>query len=193
MKQPTPALPDYLQPGLRILFVGINPGVRSAAVGHHFAGHSNRFWKLLSESGLIPIPLSYREDWRLPEWGLGLTNIIGRTSAGIDALQSEEYLAGIDALEQKIIRCQPRTIALLGVTIFKKIFPREKGRAAPLGLGLTKARIGSVPIFLLPNPSGRNAHYSYGDMLQAFRSLCKHADVLNARPPMAPPPRTKRD
>ncbi|HEY5626574.1 MAG TPA: mismatch-specific DNA-glycosylase [Nitrospira sp.] len=176
MKPRKPALQDYLQPDLRILFVGINPGIRSAAVGHHFAGHSNRFWKLLYESGLLSTPLSYRDDWRLPEWGLGLTNIIGRTSAGIDVLQSEDYLAGREALEQKIIRYQPRTIALLGITIFRTLFPHEAGRAAPLALGPTEARLGGVPIFLLPNPSGRNAHYSYDDMLQAFRNLSKHAD-----------------
>jgi double-stranded uracil-DNA glycosylase len=175
MKQSNAALPDYLRSGLRILFVGINPGLKSAAVGHHFAGHSNRFWKLLYESGLIPVRLTYKEDYRLPEWGLGLTNIIGRQSAGIDTLDSDEYRAGLDVLEQKIIRYRPRTIALLGVTIFRMLFPAKAGSAAPLALGLTNARLAGGPVFLLPNPSGRNAHYSYQVMLTAFRTLREEA------------------
>jgi double-stranded uracil-DNA glycosylase len=175
MKQAHAALPDYLQPGLRVLFVGINPGLKSAAVGHHFAGHSNRFWKLLYESDLINIRLTYQEDYRLPEWGLGLTNIIGRKSTGIDALDSAEYRAGLVELEQKIIRHQPRTIALLGVTIFRILFPVKGRSAGPLSLGLTNVRLAGAPVFLLPNPSGRNAHYSYQVMLTAFRTLRKVA------------------
>ncbi|WP_455388425.1 mismatch-specific DNA-glycosylase [Petrachloros mirabilis] len=175
VKQFSAALPDYLQPGLRILFVGINPGLKSAAVGHHFAGHSNRFWKLLYESDLINTRLTYQEDNRLIEWGLGLTNIIGRKSASIDVLDPAEYRAGLDGLEQKIIRYQPRTIALLGVTIFRILFPAKGRSAGPLALGLTNARLAGAPVFLLPNPSGRNAHYSYRVMLAAFRTLRKEA------------------
>lgn len=176
MNQPRPALRDHLQPGLRILFVGINPGLRSAEVGHHFAGHSNRFWKLLHESGLVQRPLTYREDWRLPEWGLGLTNIISRTSPGMDVLDPAEYRAGFAALERKIFRYQPRIVALLGVTIFRTLFSGEIIRSSgPLDLGPTTARLAGVPVFLLPNPSGRNAHYSYQVMLTAFRTLRKEA------------------
>ena len=176
MKQFQKTLPDYLRPGLRILFVGINPGLKSAATGHHFAGPSNRFWKLLYESGLIDIALTYQEDFRLPEWGLGLTNIITRTSAGIDTLEPSEYRAGLHALEEKIIQYQPCTIALLGVTIFRMIFPLQTSGAGPATLGLTNVRLADTPVFLLPNPSGRNAHYAYGQMLQAFTMLRKHRD-----------------
>lgn len=175
MHQTTRPLPDRLRPGLRILFVGINPGIRSAAVGHHFAGHSNRFWKLLHESGLVPLPLTYREDRRLPEWGLGLTNIIGRTSAGIDVLDSAEYRDGRAALERKIARYRPRIVALLGVTIFRVLFPQRTKPARPPALGLSSVQLAGVPVFLLPNPSGRNAHYSYQAMLAAFRALRREA------------------
>ena len=82
-------LTDHIRPGVRILFVGINPSLRSAATGHHFAGYSNRFWKLLFESKLLSEPLTYQDDWRLPDWGLGLTNIIQRPSAGIDVLKPQ--------------------------------------------------------------------------------------------------------
>jgi double-stranded uracil-DNA glycosylase len=175
MKQPNSPLRDYLKPGLRVLFVGINPGLRSAELGHHFAGHSNRFWKLLYESGLVNIPLTYQDDWRLPEWRLGLTNIISRPSAGIDALDPAEYRAGVSALERKIIRYQPLTVALLGVTIFRMLFPAETNSGGSLDLGPTTSRLADTPVFLLPNPSGRNAHYSYHAMLSAFRTLQKEA------------------
>ncbi len=160
-------LPDYLKSGARVLFVGINPGIRSAVVGHHFAGPSNRFWKLLFDSGLVNQPLTYEEDWRLPEWRLGLTNIIGRSSVGIGELSSAEYRSGRDALERKIRRYRPRTIAFLGVTIYRMLFPHLCGPTL-LDLGPTRTRLAGAPVFLLPNPSGRNAHYSYDQMLQAF-------------------------
>jgi TDG/mug DNA glycosylase family protein len=167
-------LPDYLRPQASILFVGINPGVRSAAMGHHFAGPSNRFWKLLFDSGLVGEPLTYQEDWRLPEWSLGLTNIIGRSSVGIDDLYPAEYQEGLAALERKIRRYQPRTVAFLGVTIFRMLFP-DLCRT-PLALGPTRGRLAGAPIFLLPNPSGRNAHYSYDQMLSAFIMLRRRAN-----------------
>jgi TDG/mug DNA glycosylase family protein len=159
---------------MRILFVGINPGIRSATVGHHFAGASNRFWKLLFESGLVDEPLTYEEDWRLPEWRLGLTNIIGRSSGGIDELSPAEYHAGFSALERKVRRYHPRIIAFLGVTIYRMLFA-HLCEPKLLDLGPTTARLAGVPVFLLPNPSGRNAHYSYETMLEAFRTLRKEA------------------
>ena len=156
--------------------MGINPGIRSASVGHHFAGHSNRFWKLLFGSGLVDEPLTYREDGRLPEWGLGLTNIIGRSTVGIDELSPAEFRAGLASLERKIRRYHPGMIALLGVTTYRMLFPDLSG-SRRLGLGPTKARLGGVPVYLLPNPSGRNAHYPYRTMLQAFRRLREVADA----------------
>jgi len=92
-----PALPrlrDRIRPGMRMLFVGINPGIRSALTGHHFAGFSNRFWTLLYESRLVPEPISYADDDRLPEWGYGITNIVARPTPGIDTLESHEYVEG---------------------------------------------------------------------------------------------------
>jgi len=169
-------LPAYIRPGVRILFVGINPGLRSAAVGHHFAGYSNRFWKLLFDAGLVPEPLTYEEDWRLPEWDLGLTNIIRRSSAGIDALDPTEYARGKRRLIATTLRYRPKILALLGVTIYRMIFPAEQTKA--LCLGLQPLRLANTPIFLLPNPSGRNAHYSYHVMLDAFRRLREEAGSL---------------
>ena len=164
-----------------VLFVGINPGIRSAQTGHHFAGHSNRFWKLLYESKLVSEPLTYREDRRLPEWRLGLTNIIGRCTAGIDALDPAEYRRGLTALEQKIRRYQPRIVALLGVTILRMLFPPKERSRGPLDLGLTTIQFAGARVFLLPNPSGRNAHHSYHQMLTAFQAL--HDDMKRSPNP----------
>ena len=162
-------LTDHIRSGVRILFVGINPGLRSAATGHHFAGYSNRFWKLLFDSKLVSEPLTYQDDWRLPDWGLGLTNIISRCSAGIDVLDPVEYRQGVVTLERKIRRYQPHLVALLGVTIYRTLFPdHQTGR---ISLGLQDKTLADRPVFVLPNPSGRNAHYSYRAMLTAFRTL----------------------
>lgn len=175
MKASKPALQDLLKPGLRILFVGINPGLRSAKVGHHFAGHSNRFWKLLYDSGIIPIPLNYSEDWRLPEYGLGITNIINRKSAGISTLTAREYKIGLKALERKVRRHRPRVVALVGITIFRVLIEKSGAKTRPVDLGFTTAQLAGAPVFLLPNPSGRNARYPYQSMLMAFRALCREA------------------
>jgi double-stranded uracil-DNA glycosylase len=164
-------LRDCIQPDVLVLFVGINPGLRSAQTGHHFAGYSNRFWRLLHESKLVSEPLTYREDRRLPEWRLGLTNIIGRCTAGIDVLDPVEYRQGVATLERKIRRYQPHLVALLGVTIFRMLFSSKERSRGPLDLGPTPMQLAGAQVFLLPNPSGRNAHYSYRQMLTAFQVL----------------------
>lgn len=166
---PRKGLTDHIQPGARILFVGINPGLRSAATGHHFAGHSNRFWKLLFESKLVSEPLTYQDDWRLPDWGLGLTNIIQRPSPGIDELKPNEYATGRKRLMATVQRYHPHIVAFLGVTIYRSLFPKQ--RSERICIGLQDETLAHHPIFVLPNPSGRNAHFSYQAMLTAFRML----------------------
>ena len=163
-----PPLRDRIEPGVRILFVGINPGIRSAETGHHFAGYSNRFWKLLFESGLVPEPITYEDDDRLPSFGFGITNICPRATPGIDTLRPEEYVAGRARLRRKILRYKPAIVALVGVTVFRAMFPERKG---PVALGLQSETIGGAAVFVVPNPSGRNANFSYAEMLAAFRTL----------------------
>jgi TDG/mug DNA glycosylase family protein len=166
-----PPLRDRIRPGVRVLFVGINPGVRSALTGHHFAGFSNRFWKLLSESRLVPEPISYADDVRLPDWGFGITNIVPRATPGIDTLTREEYVAGRVRLRRKILRYRPAVVAMVGVTVFRAMFPERKGAVT---LGVQLETIGGSAVFVLPNPSGRNANFSYAEMLEAFRGLKRY-------------------
>ena len=116
-------LQDRIRPGVRVLFVGINPGVRSALTGHHFAGYSNRFWKLLFESGLVPEPITFEQDDRLPDFGFGITNLIARPSPGIDDLRPAEYVEGWKILHRKIRRYRPQIAALVGVTLYRAMVP----------------------------------------------------------------------
>jgi TDG/mug DNA glycosylase family protein len=181
-------LKDRIEPGVRILFVGINPGVRSAQTGHHFAGYSNRFWKLLFDGGFVPEPITFADDGRLPEFGLGITNLIPRPTPGIDTLTLAEYRAGWKVLVRKIRRFRPPTVALVGVTVWRAILPlleldrQERTRIRTMVCpGPMPVRVEGANVFVLPNPSGRNANFSYQEMLASFRSL--RADALPPHPP----------
>ena len=172
-------LRDRIKPGLRLLFVGINPGVRSALTGHHFAGYSNRFWKLLYESRLVPESITSADDARLLEWGYGVTNLVARPSPGIDDLRPQEYLDGWKTLSAKVRRYRPGAMALVGVTAYRAVLPllrASEGKPAPpqapsSGVGPAPHRLHGTRVFVLPNPSGRNANFTYAEMLEAFVSL----------------------
>ena len=182
-------LTDRIGPATTILFVGINPGVRSAQTGHHFAGPTNKFWKLLWEARLVPEPLTYEEDDRLPEFGLGITNLVPRPSPGIDTLKPSEYVAGWRVLEKKVELHRPGILALVGVTLWRAILPLvledpdARRRALKVKCpGLQGLSVHGARIFVLPNPSGRNANFSYAEMLAAFRALRR----WSSRPVAAP-------
>src|SRR6185295_14176917 len=126
---PLPPLRDRIRPPVRTLFVGINPGIRSAEIGHHFAGYSNRFWKLLHESGLVPEPIGTEDDDRLPEWGFGITNLVARATPGIDTLRPEEFAAGVRTLRRKVRRWKPEVVAFVGVTVYRAVYRKALGAA----------------------------------------------------------------
>ena len=136
--------------------------------GHHFAGFSNRFWKLLFDSRLVPERITFEDDDRLPEWGYGITNIVARPTPSIETLMPAEYVVGRTRLRAKIRRHHPAVVALVGITVFRAMFPQRKGAVVP---GKQIETIGDTDVFVLPNPSGRNANYSYSEMLSAFRAL----------------------
>src|SRR5215472_10136853 len=162
-------LRDRVRPPVRVLLVGINPGLRSAEIGHHFAGYSNRFWKLLYDSRLIPEPIGTEQDDRLPEWGFGITNLVPRATPGVDTLRREEFAAGTRVLRQKVRRWRPRVVAFIGVTLFRHVFATRTGE--PVAPGVQPVRFEGARVFVLPNPSGRNANFTYQEMLAAYRDL----------------------
>lgn len=171
-------LPDRVGPRLRVLFVGINPGLRSAAVGHHFAGHSNRFWMLLHESGLIADRLTWQDDRSLPGIGLGLTNMVSRPTAGSADLSQDDFVRGGRILRRKVRRLQPRIVAFVGVTLVRAL-EGILGQRPPrrIRLGDVSGRFEDVPFVVLPNPSGRNASITHAKMLRAYRRLADLAGV----------------
>lgn len=165
-------LTDRVAPGVRVLLVGINPGVRSALTGHHFAGYSNRFWQLLHESGLTSERLRPEDDARLPAWGVGITNLVPRPTPGIDTLTRQDYADGVAQLRRKVRRWRPQVVALVGVTLFRVIFAPPSSQRVPLGK--QPVTFEGAAVFVLPNPSGRNANYSYAEMLAAFTEVAAH-------------------
>lgn len=191
-------LTDQIEPGVRLMLIGINPGVLSATTGHHFAGPTNRFWRLLYESGIVPEPMTHEDDVRLPGWGIGMTNLVARPTPGIDTLRPEEYLEGWKTLEKKIERFRPEVVAFVGVTMYRALWrvighvptaakPRG-GAGAVITPGFQNATVHGARVFVLPNPSGRNAHFSYDDMLAAFRELAEAMRGVTSAPPRRPLP-----
>src|SRR5262245_12654239 len=183
-----PRLRDRIEPGVRVLFVGINPGIRSALTGHHFAGYSNRFWKLLYDSGLVPEPITTVDDGRLLEWGFGITNLIPRATPGIDTLTPAEYVAGVVTLRRKVRRFKPTVVAFVGVSLFRAIYAVR----GSIAFGPQRETFAGARVFVLPNPSGRNANFSYAEMLRAFRRLARFIRAECAQAQELSPRRARR-
>jgi len=157
------SVPDVLGPGLELVFVGINPGLFSAAVGHHFARPGNRFWKALHLAGITDHVWSPFDDGSLPGIGIGITNIVGRPTATAAELSTGELRDGRRALGTKIRRFRPAAVAILGVTAYRFGFDRPKA-----SLGLQDEHFVGARLWVLPNPSGRNAHHQLPDLADAF-------------------------
>src|ERR1700712_5858042 len=145
-------LADYIVPNAKILFVGINPGLRSSELGHHFAGKGNPFWRLLHAAGLTPVLLTPEEDVRLVEFGMALTNLCPRPSRSAAELGRAEIAAGRKALELKIARLYPQVVAFVGLTIYQSYFHHAKTG----GAGEKPELISGARVFVVPNPSGLN-------------------------------------
>lgn len=158
-------LPDYLRPGLDLVFVGINPGMRSAAAGHHYAGPGNHFWPLLSESGLVGEPLTAKDDARVLEWSIGLTNMVPRATHGVADLTLDELRAGARRLRAKLLRFAPRVVCFNG----KRIYDVFAGHPSPLGR--QAERIGASVVYVMPSTSPRGAAYQRADKAKFFREL----------------------
>jgi TDG/mug DNA glycosylase family protein len=173
----TTVLGPIVGPGLSVLFVGINPSLRSAEVGHHFARPGNRFWPTLHAAGYTPRRLRPDEDAELPVHGIGVTNIAMRPTRAAAELTPEELREGAAALEETVRRHAPRLVAIVGLTAYRTAFGRP--RAA---WGLQAERIGGRPVWVLPNPSGLNAHYKPADFARLYADARAYAERLAAAP-----------
>jgi TDG/mug DNA glycosylase family protein len=162
-----PPLPDYLREGLDLVVVGINPGTKSWATGHHYAGSGNHFWPLLHESGLATEPLTYNDDARILDWNIGLTNMVARTSPSVSDLSLDELRAGAKALERKLQRYRPRVVCFNG----KRIYEVFSGK--PCSFGRQPERVAGAIVYVMPSTSARTASYQRADKLRFFVELRK--------------------
>lgn len=157
---------DVIAPGLKVLFCGINPGLYTAAIGHHFGRPGNRFWPALHAAGITPRLLSPYEERELLPLGYGITNLVPRATATAAALTRAEYEAGAARLAEMVRRYQPRIVAILGVEAYRKGF-----RAPTATIGRQPETLAGAILWVLPNPSGLNAHYQLDELAALFREL----------------------
>lgn len=183
LRRPTPAdleaarrrvLRDVIAPGLDVLFCGINPGLYSAATGHHFARPGNRFWRALHAAGFTPRLFTGVDDREMLEHGCGITNLVARTTATADELMPAELVAGARTLRRKVARYQPRWVAVLGIGAYRRAFDRPKAV-----IGRQPETIKAAEVWVLPNPSGLNASYQLPALELAFRELREAVDATS--------------
>jgi TDG/mug DNA glycosylase family protein len=165
-------VPDVISPGLKVLFCGINPGLYTAAVGHHFGRPGNRFWPALHQSGFTKQLLSPFEERELLKSRLGMTNVVAYATASASELSKEDFVKGGCALTRKIGRYRPGIVAVLGVGAYREAFARAKAV-----IGEQDERIADARVWVLPNPSGLNANYQLPDLVRLFRELHAAAEA----------------
>ncbi len=165
---------DVIAPNLRVLFCGINPGLYTAAVGHHFARPGNRFWPALHAGGFTDRILSPFDERELLKSGYGITNVVMRTTATADLLTKDEIIAGGKRLRAKVLRYRPAVLAMLGMGAYRTAFNQPKAN-----VGRQEERIGDTVLWVLPNPSGLNANYQAPDLARLFRELKDYLPPMN--------------
>lgn len=174
-RRPTPAelqaaagktVPDVVAPGLTVLFCGINPGLYSAYTGHHFARPGNRFWPAIQRAGITERLLSADDDQTLVRYGCGITNLAARATATAAELSTGELRAGRERLISLLEQFRPKALAVLGITAYRTAFDQPKAAQ-----GCQPQSIGATEIWVLPNPSGLNAHYSLDDLTAIYREF----------------------
>ncbi len=170
-------VPDVVAPRLDVLFCGINPGLYSGAVGHHFARPGNRFWRTLQGAGFTEDLLSPFDERALLGHGIGITNLVARSTASARELSGDELRAGARRLRSRICRLRPRFVAFLGLGAYRSAFDRLEAGRGPQPESICGARV-----WLLPNPSGRSAHYQLRDLVRLFRDLREASITKPARP-----------
>ena len=170
-KEQQTTLPDYLAPGLDIVFVGINPGAYSAQVGHYFATPRNRFWAAVKAAGLIEPTLGPETDHRILEYGMGFTDVVKRPSASASQITAAEFRQGAPVLKDKLLRYQPRIACFHGMTAFSSFARYALSQRGPFSLGLQPFTLGETLLFVVPNPSPANAAFSLDTLVSWYREL----------------------
>ena len=173
-------LPDYLAPGLDMVFVGINPGTYSASVGHYFATPRNRFWPALNSSGLLTRPLDSSVDFTILEHGIGLTDVVKTPSSGASDLRAGDFRRWAPVLKEKLEPLRPLIVCFHGVTAYRNYLKYAEGADEHVELGLQAHKIGSSQVFVVPNPSPANAAYSLDILVDWYRQLKDLRERLKA-------------
>lgn len=179
MTSPPTPLPDLIGPGCRLLFVGINPSLWSARVGAHFARPGNRFWPALAAAGITDRVLdmsqgeSAQDRAMLIDRGIGITNVVSRPTARADELLPEELVAGGRRLLALVAEHQPRVVAVAGITAYRRAFDRPNAQR-----GRQPENLGTARLWLVPNPSGLNAHESVESLATAYGDVARDAGVF---------------
>lgn len=164
-------IPDLVAPGLKVLFVGINPGLWSGATGRHFGNPGNRLWPVLHEAGFTPRRLAPTDGQQLLALGYGITNLVARTTASAAEIGADEIRAGVAPLEAKVARLRPRVVAFLGLSAYRTGFGRPKATIGP-----QPEPLAGTTVWLLPNTSGLNAHYQLPELVRLYRQLREHVE-----------------
>jgi TDG/mug DNA glycosylase family protein len=159
-------LPDVIAPNVKVLFCGINPGLYTAAIGHHFGRPGNRFWPTLYAAGFTPRLLSPFEEHELLKWGYGITNVVAHATAAAEELTRDDYIEGGKLLRARVKRYEPKVLAVLGVGAYRVAFDRKHAK-----VGGQDEQIGETEVWVLPNPSGLNAHFQKPEMANVFKEL----------------------
>jgi len=166
------SIPDVIGPGIRYLFVGINPGLWSGATGHHFARPGNRFWPTLHRAGFTPRLLAPDDDATLIALGIGITNLVNRTTAKASQVSDDELRAGAARLRRTVARHRPAAVAILGVSAYRVVFGAPAAK-----IGRVAEPLAGAVLWILPNPSGLNAHYQLPQFVDLFRTFRESADA----------------
>ena len=181
-RRPTPAellaardktLPDVIAPRLRVLFCGINPGLYTAAIGHHFGRPGNRFWPTLHRAGFTPRLLSPYDEQELLPLGYGITNVVARATAAADELSPEEFVEGGKKLRSKLRKYKPAVLAVLGVGAYRAAFNQPKAK-----VGAQESPLEGSAVWVLPNPSGLNANYQMDRLVEVFSELRRAVEQM---------------
>ena len=172
-------LPDHLKPGLDIVLVGLNPSLYAVEVGHYFATPRNRFWRAINRSGILAEPLAAHTDYKMPEFGIGLTDIVKRPTRGASDLRAADYREWAPVLKAKLERFQPLIVCFHGAVAYRSYLRYAEGvKESPIELGLQPRAIGRSRVFLVPNPSPANAAYSLDVLVSWYEALRDLRDEL---------------